>query len=343
VNAAPLDVVGLFPTFGPNAFGGVQASGRDAWNGILARLGNERAHAFRYRSGTSKAKAVLQAIGNRRKARVALVWHLDLLKLLPMLDRSASRVVLFLHGIEAWRQHDRLTRFLLKRVDLILSNSDYTWDRFIQCHPGFEGTPHGTVHLGFGTPAPPAIARSVDVPSVLMVGRLDAREDYKGHRQMIEMWPRVLERVPEAELWIVGDGDLRPNLEDLAARCAPLRAIHFHGQVSDVRKNELLASCRCLAMPSRGEGFGLVYLEAMRIGRPCIVSNMDAGCEVVNPPEAGLAVDPENAGQIADAVVRMLTANGEWADWSRRARERYESRFIAAHFQQRLLTALFER
>ena len=159
---------------------------------------------------------------------------------------------------------------------------------------------------------------------------------------MIEAWPRVLERIPEAELWIAGDGDLRPSLEELAVRCAPPGSIHFHGQVSDLDKGGLLERCRCLAMPSRGEGFGLVYLEAMRVGRPCIVGNVDAGCEVVNPPEAGLAVDPDDSGQIADAVVRMLTPGGEWTTWSMRARERYESHFTAAHFQQRLLTALFE-
>jgi phosphatidylinositol alpha-1,6-mannosyltransferase len=342
MSASPLDIIGLFPGSEPNAVGGVQASGRDAWNGILGRLGDQRAHAFSYRPGTSKAKAVLQAIGNRRKAHVALVWHLHLLKLLPVLDPSTPRVLLFLHGIEAWRRHDPLTTFLLKHVNLILTNSDYTWSRFIRCNPRLERASHRTVHLGIGTPLPPDTPCHAEAPSVLMVGRLDAREDYKGHRQVIEAWPGVLERKPGAELWIVGDGDLRPGLEDLAARCAPRHSIRFRGQVSDAEKDDLLGRCRCLAMPSRGEGFGLVYLEAMRAGRPCIVSNGDAGREVVNAPEAGLAVDPDNSREIADAVARMLTPGREWADWSRRARERYESHFTARHFHQRLLAAVFE-
>ena len=124
-------------------------------------------------------------------------------------------------------------------------------------------------------------------------------------------------------------------------RTAPRHAIRFHGQVSNVEKGRLLGQCRSLAMPSRGEGFGLVYVEAMRMGRPCIVSNVDAGREVINPPEAGLSVDPDNPGEIADAVVRMLRSEEEWAGWSRQARSRYESRFTATHFQQRLLNAVF--
>ena len=101
-------------------------------------------------------------------------------------------------------------------------------------------------------------------------------------------------------------------------------------------RGQALEQCRCLAMPSRGEGFGLVYLEAMRTARPCIVSDADAGREVVNPPEAGLSVDPASPDEIADAVVRMLAPDGEWSTWSRRARERYDAQFTARHFQQRL-------
>src|SRR5438067_1438094 len=123
--ASSLDIVGLFPSSEAGAFGGVQASGREAWRGIVCQVGDDGARAFSYRP-RSKARAVWQAINHRRKARVVLVWHLHLLKLLPLLDHSASRVVVFLHGIEAWRRHDPITQFLLKKVQLILSNSDFT-------------------------------------------------------------------------------------------------------------------------------------------------------------------------------------------------------------------------
>jgi len=77
-------------------------------------------------------------------------------------------------------------------------------------------------------------------------------------------------------------------------------------------------------MPSRGEGFGLVYLEAMRLGRPCLVSTMDAGREVVNPPEAGLAANPDNQEELVSAVCRLLADRAEWRQWSAQARRRYE-------------------
>jgi phosphatidylinositol alpha-1,6-mannosyltransferase len=111
--------------------------------------------------------------------------------------------------------------------------------------------------------------------------------------------------------------------------------------VPDAEKERLLRRARCLALPSRGEGFGLVYLEAMRLGRPCLVSSLDAGREVVNPPEAGLAADPRRPAELAAAVARLLAASDpEWRAWSAQARARYERGFTAAHFQERLVEAL---
>ena len=337
-----LDILGLFPSFHSERFGGVQTSGREAWQGIVSRIGERRSNALYYEAGSSKARAVLQAIRNRKSAKVVLVWHLHLLKLLPFLDSSTARVILFLHGIEAWLKQDSLTQFFLRKVDLILSNSDHTWSRFLTCNTNFQSVPHRTVHLGAGSCLGAATPGPALPPAVLMVGRLNKSENYKGHRQMIEAWPLVLERVPEAQLWIAGDGDLRPSLERLASECALNQSVRFYGQVSDAEKEQLIAQCRCLALPSSGEGFGLVYLEAMRIGRPCLVSTLDAGREVVNPPEAGLAVDPGDPRGIADALHRMLTPGTEWDQWSARARSRYENRFTSERFQQRLLTALFE-
>lgn len=272
---------------------------------------------------------------------MVLVWHLHLLKLLPFLDCSTSRVVLFLHGIEAWLKQDTITQMVLRKVHLILSNSDYTWSQFVSCNPDFQSVPHQTIHLGagsqFGATTPGPCGR----PIVLMVGRLNKRENYKGHQQMIEAWPRVLRSMPDAQLWIVGGGDLRPHLEDAARKQDLGNSVRFFGQVPDSEKERLLSQCRCLALPSKGEGFGLVYLEAMRVGRPCLISNIDAGREVVNPPEAGLAINPDDPQEIAQAITRLLSPGTEWDQWSQRARSRYEQQFTSAHFHQRLVAALF--
>lgn len=355
-------VLGLFPGLATTEIGGVQASGRAAWRAILGTgsgkgtvpsadmwhacwgpgwkgIVDSDSHGV---GAHSRLSVLTGAARCRWSVGTILVWHLDLLRLVPLFRASGARVVLFLHGIEAWRRRDWLTRRLLHGVELFLSNSEHTWQRFVACNRDLQAAAHRVVPLGIGSTEggaaePPAPAST---PAALMLGRLLRAEDYKGHREMIAAWPLVLRRMPAAELWIAGDGDLRPELEHLAADLGLRGRVRFWGQVSEEQKQRLLAQSRCLVLPSRGEGFGLVYAEAMRVGRPCLVSTVDGGREVVNPPEAGLAAPPDSPEGLADAACDLMTPGPEWDGWSTRARLRYERRFTVDHFAWRLLAAL---
>ena len=343
-------VLALCPAL--STIGGVQASGRVAWdaisaassnNGAVARLvmyGKGQTSSSRdVASARSRLTAIVLALQARSAAHTVLVWHLDLVKLLPFVRRPGARVFIYLHGVEAFRGLTWITRRALFPGDVFLTNSDYTWRRFVAANPVFAEAPHLTVPLGLNRPAP-AAAPVASPPAALMVGRLRRDEDYKGHREVVASWSTVRERVPGAELWIVGDGDLRPALERDARDRGLAGSVRFLGEVSDSEKDDLLRRCRCFVMPSVGEGFGLVYVEAMRAGRPCLVSTLDAGREVVNPPEAGLAVDPRRPDEVADALVRLLTPGPEWDGWSEAGRVRYASRYTQEHFERRLMDAL---
>ena len=334
-------MLAVFPSFGPGIYGGVQATANEAWRSLSGRS-ITGSGCFCYDPAASKAHNLVRAVRARGNADTVLVWHSALLRLLPLLVTAKHRRVLFLHGIEVWRRQDTLTTFLMRKVDLFLSNSDYTWTRFVSMHPEYSKSAHVTVHLGLGEPIkghPPAPSHN---PVALMVGRLSKAEDYKGHREMIQVWPRVLTQIPDAQLWIVGEGDLRPQLQEMAARLHLADSVRFFGAVPDEQKDALLRQCRALFLPSTGEGFGLVYLEAMRMGRPCLVSTLDAGFEVVNPPEAGLAVRPGDIEDTVDSVVRLLSPGPEWDRMAERALQRYGTQFTARHFEQRLLSALFD-
>lgn len=329
--------------------GGIQCSAQIAWEGVQAecRRRGVRAALLSYgeASGARNGDCIVvgrwrgavlgHALGRRWRARHVLVWHLGLAKLLPFLRTGAAQVTVFLHGIEAWRPLGVWSAWCLRRRTRFLSNSAFTWQRFTEANPCFAGYPHLVTHLGLDEPAE-ATTVPTEPPAALMLGRLVRAEAYKGHREVIAAWPRVRERVPGAELWIAGDGDLRSSLQRQAGD-----GVIFWGRVSEEKKIDLLARSRCLALPSRGEGFGLVYLEALRLGRPCLVSDCDAGREVVQPPEAGLAANPGDATALTEAFARLLTAGPQWAEWSAAAHRRYVARFTAAQFQIRLLEALF--
>jgi len=350
-------LLGLFPYFDHDAVGGIQASARIAWE-LLGKEGGifESAALFCYADKStaigrssdgrvlivdSKKDAVYQTLRRRWNEDLVVVWHLGLIKLLPSFRLARPRVVLMLLGIEAWKRLDFLTRIQVAKVNLFLSISDHTWRKFVEINPYYKGKPHQTVLLGIGSPFTGEVSPPAATPIALMLSRLSKGENYKGHREVINAWPRVLRQMPDAKLWIAGDGDLRDDLERLVAESGLQNKVRFWGRVEDEKKEQLLQESRCLVMPSRGEGFGLVYLEAMRIGRPCLVSTLDAGQEVVNPPEAGLAADPDNEEELASAICRLLADGAEWQQWSTQARRRYEENYTAKQFQERLLAALF--
>ncbi|OAI57075.1 hypothetical protein AYO47_08360 [Planctomyces sp. SCGC AG-212-M04] len=290
--------------------------------------------------GSGKGRLVYDVLRQTWSDDLCLFWHIGMLKALPFLRGFRGRVILFCHGIELWKDHGRLTRKLLDRVDLFLSNSDYTWDRFCSHLPSLRGRAHETIPLGIGQPwngpTPEPSAR----PLAVILARLAKAEDYKGHRELISAWPLVVKQVPGATLDIVGDGDLVPDLRELVGELGLGDAVRFHGRVSDPAKEDLLRASRCLVMPSRGEGFGLVYLEAMRLGRPCLVSDCDAGREVVKAPDGGLSVNPFDLEAVAGRVAQLLSVGADWSLRSEAARRRYEAFFTEQHFQERLAAAI---
>jgi phosphatidylinositol alpha-1,6-mannosyltransferase len=329
-------------------YGGVQLSGSIARNALgLAKQSyldvcyrSQRGHRMDHVGCTdSRITAAVQAIRIRGRVDKILVWHVDMLKLLPFVKQRGRRAFLFLHGIEAWRKLDGIWTALLRLVDVFLTNSQFTWSRFIDCNPEWRGSTHRVVPLGLGI-AEPSLVQPEDRPAAIVVGRMDRREGYKGHKELLRAWPNVLRCHPRAELWLVGSGDLEMELRQAVVYTGLKESIKFYGRVSDEVKRQLIRRARCLLLPSRGEGFGLVYLEAMRQGRPCLVSTVDAGQEVVSPPAAGLAVDPNDFDSLGASVSRLLTAGTEWDLWSSRAQALYESTYTAAHFEKRLLAAL---
>jgi phosphatidyl-myo-inositol dimannoside synthase len=338
------------------AHGGVQVSGQIAWDGIASSPLFEHARLLCYgrtcshpgcgcdssliSCNRSKLRLIKSAFLLRPSADLILFWHVRMLKLLPFLRPGPVRVVLFVHGVECWEPLTGIIGHQLARVDAVFYTSRFSLEKFIQANPASRRAVTWTVPLGIdaedSSPAPPE-----SPPAALIVGRMLRSEDYKGHRQLINVWPQVLERTPAAELWIAGTGDLEPELKSLASSNAG-KSIRFFGPVSQQTKLDLLRRCRCFAMPSLNEGFGLVYLEAMRLGRPCLVHSSGAGTEVIVPPEAGLAANADNPGELVAALSRLLRPGEEWDRWSHRARELYNSSYTARQFQKRLMNSLKE-
>ena len=185
--------------------------------------------------------------------------------------------------------------------------------------------------------APPTSPRE---PAALIVARMSHDEAGKGHKTMIEAWSTIRRRVPDAELWIAGDGDGREALEDLARRKAPEGSVRFLGRVPDAELSELYCRASLYSMPSRQEGFGLVYTEAMWHGLPCIGSNADAAREIIDDGETGLLIPYGDVEATANALSSLLADPDRRARMGELAFSRVRERFLFPNFRRVFLDAL---
>jgi glycosyltransferase involved in cell wall biosynthesis len=145
-----------------------------------------------------------------------------------------------------------------------------------------------------------AIGAQVE-PIVGFVGRLTRQ---KGVDVLLRAFARVEARHPEARLALAGDGPDRSALEELA-RSLGLKRVMFLGWRGDVA--DIMADSSLLAVPSRWEGFGLVTLEAMALGKPVVAARVSALPEIVVPGETGLLVSSGSEAELADALLSLIS------------------------------------
>jgi phosphatidylinositol alpha-1,6-mannosyltransferase len=266
----------------------------------------------------SKLRFVCGALSRIRHARrsVILVSHVGLVSVGRLIKEiSGARLYVFLHGVECWHPLSAGAMWGMRACDLAICNSQTTLERFRQANESLAAIPEEVVYLPARRLAdsngdqnhPP---RSKASPRALIVGRLWGRGLVKGQRQLIEVWPQVRRDFPDAELCIVGAGEGRREFEELARKHGVADAIGFAGEVTDEELDALYASSDLYAMPSRGEGFGLVFAEAMSRGLACIASRFDAGSEVVLDGVTGLHVDPDDHQELLGAL-KTLFGNSE--------------------------------
>jgi phosphatidylinositol alpha-1,6-mannosyltransferase len=200
-----------------------------------------------------------------------------------------------------------LARRVLTRVDATIAVSAHAQSLVI----GLGVTP-GLVHLVYpGVDAPNGNSRRRPrEPSIVVISRLEER--YKGHDVLLRSLPLIRSRVPAAHLHVIGDGPLRGHLEALAAGLGVGEAVSFHGRVTDEERDEIVRRASVFALLSRvdalgsGEGFGIVYVEAGRLGLPVVAGRAAGAVEAVRDGETGILVDPDDHVGAADAIVSLL-------------------------------------
>jgi len=366
-------LIGLFPEL--DAPGGVQRAGRHL-AAVLTEFATSRGMECRLLSlndspelhrmtlagrefvftgcERSKGRFTVTAVkAARRKAKLVLAAHPNLAPVVQAMRIVAPRMksIVCAHGADVWEPLRILQRLALRHSNLVLAPSKDTAE-----HVATEqGVPEERIHvLPWGldpqfealiSPGSHPVLPE-NFPSgrvILSVGRWLAAERYKGMDTLITALPRLLTQRPEVQLVLVGSGDDRAWLEDLAEQTGVNRHVHFLTGLTYSEIAACYAACEIFAMPSGGEGFGLVYLEAMACGKPVIGGLHGGAPEVIQDGVTGYLVPHGDPIQLATSLETLLADPVHAKEMGARAKQRAEHEFRFNVFAKSLKKILREQ
>jgi len=166
----------------------------------------------------------------------------------------------------------------------------------------YNGVDTNLFHRGDQSTSRRRLNLPVDAPIVLYVGNLKAT---KGCHDLIEAFPALVARHPNARLVYVGAGPCRGNLEDRAAAMCVAPSVRFAGAVDHAELADWFRAANVLCLPSHNEGVPNVVLEAMACGTP-IVATAVGGIPEVVPDHAGILVPPHQPHELGIALVEAF-------------------------------------
>ncbi|MBR8835818.1 MAG: glycosyltransferase [Stigonema ocellatum SAG 48.90 = DSM 106950] len=219
------------------------------------------------------------------------------------------------HGIEAWDIQNALLKKALQHADRILAVSRYTRDRLLQeqnLDPNIFSILPNTFNFNRFQPAPKPTYLlekyhlKPKQPTILTVSRLAAVERYKGYDQILRALPQIRQVIPDVHYIIVGKGDDRARIEQLIARLGLQDCVTLAGFVCDQQLCDYYNLCDVFAMPSKREGFGIVYLEALACGKPVLGGHQDGTIDALCQGELGALVNPDNLSEITHTIIKIL-------------------------------------
>jgi glycosyltransferase involved in cell wall biosynthesis len=265
---------------------------------------------------TAFIRRVAAHIFQSNRVNLIICAHINLLAIAWLVGRlRGARLVLVIYGIDAWEPSSRpwILR-LIHTVDAFISISRISADRFSR----WSGVPIERFFI-----LPPCVDLDQFQPGqrdialvnkyglqssrvILTLGRLEPRERYKGFDEVIDVMPVLIKGFPDLKYLIVGDGPDRARLEAKVAALGMATNVIFTGYIPESEKVAHYSLADAFVMPSTGEGFGIVLIEAAACGVPVVGSHVDGSREALLDGQLGSLVDPERPDELVQAVATIL-------------------------------------
>lgn len=284
----------------------------------------------------NKLALVLNFIGCCFKSpELIVLGHINFLPFAFIAKCFGIKTVMILHGIEAW-QLSAPKKKLVNFVTCYWAVSRYTQQVFTEqselpqdrIKRIFNTLPFGW-HL--------ANTRTVHSNYFLTVTRLSKAENYKGIKESIEAVALLKDMLREKgwRFLIVAHGDAVAAHQQLTSEHNITDLVEFKGAVSDVTLKELYEECGFFILPSTGEGFGIVFLEAMAFSKACIGAKNCGSEDVIDAGTTGYLVD-QSIDELATALRSLIEEPEKARKMGEAGHQKLMSTFTFDRFEERI-------
>ncbi len=281
-----------------------------------------KAISFRFSGNVSKILQTYHFTLNlfigavRQRPKLILCGHIHFSPV-ALLIQQLTKIPywIIVYGTDAWDVRDAWKIKALHSADKIISISTYTRDRLIE-EQGLPSEKIALLPVTFDaqrfklSPKPDYLLQRYGLqpqqPILLTVGRLASSDRYKGYDQILHVLLAIRRQFPNIHYVLVGKGDDSPRLKQLIHQLNLQECVTLAGFVPDEELCDHYNLCDVFVMPSKGEGFGIVYLEALACGKPTLGGDQDGAIDALRQGELGALVDPDDVQAIAKTIVQIL-------------------------------------
>lgn len=272
---------------------------------------------FRY----NKFTFVINSIREGLKADVVIIGHLNLalVGLIVKFFKPNKKVILVAHGIEIWNEQPFIKSELIRKADLILAVSRFTKDNIVK-HNNISDDKvkifHNTLDPYFNLPTQKEKPKylleryglSVETKIILTITRINKFEGYKGYDMVIRALQDIIKDFPDIKYILVGKFDTveERRLKNLVMQNNLDNNFILTGFIKEEELVDHYLLADVFVMPSKKEGFGIVFIEAAACGLPVIAGNKDGSSDALLDGRLGRCVDPDSITEISIAIGDML-------------------------------------
>jgi len=271
--------------------------------------------------GANRFKFIVEAIRLGRQCDTVILSHINMASvgLAIKLLNPKCQVMLIAHGIEVWRPLTLFKKILLKKCDKIICVSQFTRSEVIRWH---NAKPDRCVVINNAIDPFMKLPADLDKPTPLLnrygltpdnnilftLTRLANTEQYKGYDQVIRLLGKLKNELPEIRYILAGQCDEgeKQRIKQLIAEHSAEGLVILSGFINEEELTDHFLMADLFVLPSKKEGFGIVFIEALACGLPVICGNTDGSLDAIKQGELGKAIDPDNPDELELEVLRHL-------------------------------------